>query len=64
MTTTAQKLLAEATELEARADLLHAALLAPSMKEDALRDKAAELRAALRLEIYGDADAWSYLQES
>lgn len=36
--------LARADELERNADLLHSALLAPSMKEAAMRDEAAELR--------------------
>jgi hypothetical protein len=39
---------ARADELEAQADLLRSALLAPSMKEDALRDEAAHLRSMAR----------------
>jgi hypothetical protein len=34
-----------AAELERQANLLRSALLAPSMREDALRDEAAALRA-------------------
>jgi hypothetical protein len=43
---TKNEMLRKAEALENSADLLRSALLAPSMKEDALRDEAAELRAA------------------
>lgn len=38
-------LLTRAADLERRADMLRSALMAPSMKEDALREEAAQLRA-------------------
>jgi hypothetical protein len=43
-TTYTQSLYAQADELDAKADALYMSLLAPSMKEDALRDEAKRLR--------------------
>jgi uncharacterized coiled-coil DUF342 family protein len=42
--TYSQSLYSQADELEAKADMLHMSLLAPSMKEDALRAEAKRLR--------------------
>jgi hypothetical protein len=44
MEITQAALTAKADELEAKADLLYMSLLAPSMKEDALRAEAKRLR--------------------
>jgi hypothetical protein len=43
-----EQMIRRAEELEGRADLLRSALLAPSMKEKALRDEALQLRASVR----------------
>lgn len=45
---TKNEMLNKADELDGKADTLRMALLAPSMKEDALRAKADELRRAAR----------------
>jgi hypothetical protein len=42
--TTAEQHITKAAELERKADLLYASLLAPSMREDVLRAEAKRLR--------------------
>ena len=48
METTQKTNIAKADELEAKADALYMSLLAPSMREDALRDEAKRLREMAR----------------
>lgn len=49
--TNAQKI-QKAQELEAKADALYMSLLAPSMREDAMRDEAKRLRAEVSATLW------------